>query len=75
MRRQVAVAEEGLARIASLRAPSGVPAATGLWQQALARWCEVEARSVGDPLIRPEIERVDAIFRALAAGPLANSRR
>jgi tetratricopeptide (TPR) repeat protein len=67
VRRQVAVAEEGLARVAALRRP-GEATAPALWQQAAARWREVLAASTGDSLSARDVERVDTLVAAHARG-------
>jgi non-specific serine/threonine protein kinase/serine/threonine-protein kinase len=65
VRRQVAVAEEGLARIATLQEPAGQANAAALWRQAAARWREVLASSAGDATAARNVERVDALTAAL----------
>lgn len=61
VRRQVAIAEEGLARVAGLRGPAGEADAPALWLQAAARWREVLAASPGDPASARDAARVEAM--------------
>jgi tetratricopeptide (TPR) repeat protein len=64
VRRQVAVAEEGLARVAALRGQAGEAEAAALWRQTAARWREVLDSSDGDPMSARDVERVDALAAA-----------
>jgi non-specific serine/threonine protein kinase/serine/threonine-protein kinase len=68
VRRQVAVAEEGLARVATLQRPAGDAEAAALWRQAAARWREVLASSNSDPMNARDVERVDALAAARTPG-------
>jgi hypothetical protein len=60
----VAVAEEGLARVATLRGSDDEAAASAQWRQAAARWREVLASSAGDPMSARDVARADALVAA-----------
>jgi tetratricopeptide (TPR) repeat protein/predicted Ser/Thr protein kinase len=63
VRIQVAVADEGLARIASA-GPGGSADRNTLWRRSAARWRDVATHSVGDRVSQESAERIEAMLTA-----------
>jgi non-specific serine/threonine protein kinase/serine/threonine-protein kinase len=72
VRKQVAVAEEGLARAALARGGTHAGTAGALLARSAATWREIVARSSGDESSTRQLARVEAL---LAAGPSAAGPR
>jgi len=69
VRVQVAIAEEGLARLAAARSGGTENERTVLWRRSAARWREVAAHSVGDRASLQSAERIEAMLTAARPGP------
>ncbi|MGD9903080.1 MAG: protein kinase [Vicinamibacterales bacterium] len=69
VRKQVAVAEEGLAGLAATRPGVGPDRRLALWRQSAARWRDVAAHSVGDEISRQHAERIEAALGAARSTP------
>ncbi|MGE0359433.1 MAG: protein kinase [Vicinamibacterales bacterium] len=69
VRVQLAVAEEGLARIASARIAGSAAERTSLWRQSAARWRDVAAHSVGDGSSLQNAQRIEAMLTSAPTDP------
>jgi tetratricopeptide (TPR) repeat protein len=69
VRVQVAVAEEGLARIASLRPEGSAAERTALRRQSAARWRDVAAHSNGDRASLQNAQRIEAMLTSARIDP------
>jgi tetratricopeptide (TPR) repeat protein len=73
VRKQIAIAEEGLARSAALRGPGGEQEVAAMLAASAAAWREVVAHSVEDDASVSQLSRLEAL--ASAAGSLQLRRR
>lgn len=69
VRRQVAAADEGLARVAAARPAASEAERMALWRQAAERWRDVAAHGVGDRDSVLAVERIEGMLRTSAPRP------